>query len=184
MVETHPHVEYRVATVADAEQIAQLHAASWRRTYRGMYADEFLDGDLIGDRREVWNDRLTRLPADQFVCVASADEALAGFVCAYGGEDAVWGSLIDNLHVSFSFQRTGIGAGLMHEAGAWLSSRFADRGVYLWVFEANDNARRFYETLGAVYAETVKRDLSSGGRGSVCRYVWPDPGAMCQHRPH
>jgi hypothetical protein len=28
-----------------------LHADSWRRHYRGAYADAFLDGDVLADRR-------------------------------------------------------------------------------------------------------------------------------------
>ena len=48
----------RRAGAADAEQIAVLHADSWRRHYRGGYADSFLDGDIVADRRSVWSARL------------------------------------------------------------------------------------------------------------------------------
>jgi hypothetical protein len=34
----------RTARSDEAESIAALHTASWRRTYRGMMADDFLDG--------------------------------------------------------------------------------------------------------------------------------------------
>jgi hypothetical protein len=51
-------VRFRPAGANDAEQIALLHADSWRRRYRGAYADSFLDGDIAADRRSVWSARL------------------------------------------------------------------------------------------------------------------------------
>ncbi|TQS39512.1 GNAT family N-acetyltransferase [Cryptosporangium phraense] len=52
------HPTLRPATAADAPAIARLHADSWRRHYRGAYADSFLDGDVLADRRAVWESRL------------------------------------------------------------------------------------------------------------------------------
>ena len=40
-------MHFRRAEARDADRIAQLHAESWRRTYRGMMRDEFLDGDVL-----------------------------------------------------------------------------------------------------------------------------------------
>ena len=53
-----PGLTYRVATLADAGVVADLHADSWRRHYRGAYADSFLDGDVVADRLQVWSERL------------------------------------------------------------------------------------------------------------------------------
>lgn len=165
-------MEYRIAEQADAEPIAGLHADSWRRTYRGMYLDAFLDGDLVANRREVWRERLSNPPGNQRVYVATADTQIAGFICAYGAEHAEWGSFVDNLHVAHTFHRRGVGAALMRQAGAWLASAYADCGVYLHVLEANHTARRFYETLGAANSGTMEIELTGGGTGRTCRYVW------------
>jgi len=51
-------LRFRAAGPDDAEQVALLHADSWRRHYRGAYADSFLDGDVVADRRSVWSSRL------------------------------------------------------------------------------------------------------------------------------
>ena len=48
-------VKIRGATLPDAEQIAALHADSWRRNYRGAYPDTFLDGEVFEDRRDAWS---------------------------------------------------------------------------------------------------------------------------------
>jgi ribosomal protein S18 acetylase RimI-like enzyme len=171
-------MEYRVAGAADVEWIAQLHTDSWRSTYRGMYRDDFLDGDLPGNRRAVWRERLTHPPSNQYVVVAVAEGQMAGFVCVYGADDATWGSLIDNLHVAAEFQRRGIGKALMNQAADWLISAYSDCGVYLWVLEGNTAARRFYESLGATHVETVEKELHPGGRGRICRYAWSNPASL------
>jgi len=51
-------VELRTAGPADADRVAGLHVASWRRHYRGAYADSFLDSDVVDDRRALWSGRL------------------------------------------------------------------------------------------------------------------------------
>ena len=51
-------VSFRAAGQDDAHAIAELHADSWRRHYRGAYSDAFLDGDVAGYLLVVWTDRL------------------------------------------------------------------------------------------------------------------------------
>jgi hypothetical protein len=68
----------RVARATDAEAIAHLHAESWRRTYRGMMSDEFLDGRALENRRRVWRQRLQTLGGSQYVCVAEDGPADRG----------------------------------------------------------------------------------------------------------
>lgn len=164
---------YRLANLSDAEQIALFHADSWRRTYRGLFNDDFLDNEADANRKLVWHDRLSVSRDDQFVCLAEADDRVVGFVCAYGGEDAQWGSLIDNLHVMPEYQRQGVGSQLMARAFDWIKATYPEQGVYLWVMENNHRARAFYHKLGAVDAGVVdKPNPAGGGSALTCRYVW------------
>src|SRR6185436_17727278 len=94
----------RTATLADAEAIASLHADSWRTTYRGAMRDAYLDGDVVTERRAVWQERLATPAPNQHVLVAEQAGAVVGFACAYGGADAVWGTELDNLHVRRGMQ--------------------------------------------------------------------------------
>jgi predicted N-acetyltransferase YhbS len=105
----------RLATEADAGRIAELHAESWRRTYRGMLRDDFLDGKVVENRLSVWRDRLGSPRPNQHVAVAESDGELDGFICAFGDEDPRWGTLIDNLHVRHRLHKSGIGRSLMRE---------------------------------------------------------------------
>jgi ribosomal protein S18 acetylase RimI-like enzyme len=168
-------IEYRPAEPSDAEAVAALHARSWRESYRGSFHDAFLDGDLVGERLRVWRERLDRPRVDQFVQLAVAGTSLVGFVCAYGAHDPAWGSLVDNLHVATAAKRSGIGAVLMRQAGAWLAAQYPDSGVYLFVLEVNASARRFYERLGARNAGVSTMETHGGAVVRSCRYVWPSP---------
>ena len=166
---------YRRALGTDAERIALLHADSWRRTYRGSYRDDFLDDEVVTNRLEVWRNRLAQQREDQFVYLADTDSRLLGFICVFGNEDPKWGSLIDNLHVSYESKRGGIGTLLMRSAAIWLEEHYRDTGVYLWHLEANQTARCFYERLGAVHAETKQMDNPGGGSSRSWRVVWVRP---------
>jgi ribosomal protein S18 acetylase RimI-like enzyme len=158
--------------------VAELHARSWRESYRGAFRDEFLDGDLVGERLRVWRERLERAPENQLVRLAVDGADLAGFVCAYGAHDPSWGSLIDNLHVSSAHKRSGIGSALMRQAGAWLAPRYPDLEVYLWVLEVNASARRFYEQIGARNAGVSTMESHGGAVVQSCRYTWRRPALL------
>jgi ribosomal protein S18 acetylase RimI-like enzyme len=171
-------IEYRLAQAADAEAVASLHARSWRESYRGSFSDAFLDGDLLGERLRVWQERLGRPPANQFVLLAIDGEQLGGFICAYGAHDPQWGSFVDNIHVARASKRSGVGASLMRQAGAWLDAHHPGLGVYLWVLEVNAAARRFYERLGAHDAGVSTMETHGGAIVRSCRYTWPDASLL------
>lgn len=170
----------RAATAADAEAIAQLHAASWRTAYRGIYRDDYLDGPVDEDRRAVWIERFATPRAARHVIVAEGSDGLEGFICVEGDEDARWGSLIDNLHVTPDRKRSGTGKVLMRDGARWLEEHYPESPVYLWVLEHNTNARGFYERLGATNTETVMTDTTDGGRNSSCRYTWGSPADLSE----
>lgn len=167
----------------DCEAIAALHTSSWRRTYRGMMSDAFLDGPALDNRRRIWRERLTVANPRQFVCVADLNANVVGFICAFVDHDAVWGSYIDNLHVAPDMHRAGIGRALMRRASEWLCAVAPRAGVYLWVMEANTPARSFYHRFGARDAGTVSLEDPGGGRAPNCRYVWSDPGTLLATLP-
>jgi hypothetical protein len=93
-------VRFRVAGAADATAIAALHADSWRRHYRGVYSDGFLDGDIGSDRLAVWSARLAVATSETaYTAVAEDDDGLVGFTHVVFDADPRWGALLDNLHV-------------------------------------------------------------------------------------
>ena len=172
-------MELRRAEVDDADKIAALHAESWRRTYRGMMRDSFLDGDVLENRQAEWRQRLSTDPANRLIVIAEEARLPQGFLCVYGDDDPIWGSLIDNLHVRYDTQKQGIGRSLMREAAAWLDRQYPDRGVYLWVMQKNTNAQQFYARLGGVDRQAAARpNTGGGGIAYVYRYAWDSPAAL------
>jgi ribosomal protein S18 acetylase RimI-like enzyme len=163
---------YRLAQSVDGDAIAALHTQSWRRTYRGILRDEYLDGDIVGERYAVWQKRLTEPAANQRILVAESDRHLRGFICLFLDEDPQLGTLIDNLHVVSASKGQGIGAGLMREATRLFVPQASLPGFYLDVYEANQSAIQFYKRMGGTNVGREEHDNPGGGRAMTLRYAW------------
>lgn len=169
----------REGTEDDIESIANLHAQSWRASYRGILSDDYLDRRARRDRLAIWQNRFssTRIKP-MFVLVAELDVRLAGFICVFPDEDAVFGSFLDNLHVAPDLTGQGIGRQLLSEAARRLLRDGSPVGLYLWVFEQNHRARQFYERAGAIAVGSAENPMPDGKRVLSVRYYWPDPATV------
>lgn len=173
----------RVAGPADAEDIALLHADSWRRNYRGAYADAYLDGDVLTDRKSLWFSRLAD-PAGAMTAIAEGDTGLVGFVHVVFDDDVRWGSIIDNLHVTHNSRCTGLGTALMARAAEAVVEQATDAAVYLWVQEQNLAAQQFYRALHGAFVERALIPPPGGvpsrlnGTPHMLRCAWPDATSL------
>lgn len=170
----------REAADADADAVAALHAASWQAAYRGMMSDAYLDGPVAGERRLFWRERLRSPRAGLWTLLAEQDGALAGFLCLLADHDHHWGSLIDNIHVASALARQGLGRRMMRVAGEHLVYALPRRPVYLFVLDANEAARGFYDRLGGEPAERLVSTEPDGSQLPVTRYVWPSATAFAE----
>jgi GNAT superfamily N-acetyltransferase len=163
--------------------VAALHADSWRRHYRGVYSDAFLDGDVLDDRRAEWGRRL-RQPDDRTrtLLLEDRDGELVGFAHVVFDADPTWGALLDNLHVRFAHKRRGLGSELLSAIAQVVVDR--GTGLYLWVLEQNVAAQAFYEARGARGVERALTTPPGGvasrlhGSPAKLRYVWSDPAVL------
>jgi ribosomal protein S18 acetylase RimI-like enzyme len=180
---------YRRATPSDADAVADLHADSWRRHYRGAYSDSFLDGDVVTDRRVVWRQRLSAPTIEAATVLATSGEELVGFIHVVFDADPEWGALVDNLHVRYGHGRSGVGRRLMAEAAGAVSERPGTHPLYLWVLEQNVAGQAFYDALGGRCVERVFVDAPGGdptrlnGAPAKLRYAWDDLGRLASDRP-
>ena len=104
---------------------------------------------------------------NDIVLVAEKDE-IFGFA-------AVWcrpEPYIDNLHVRPSQRSKRIGSALMQAVAEILLHR-GHKSAYLYVFESNSKAIRFYERMGGIKKETFYNDIF-GYRVLSRRIVWDD----------
>lgn len=164
---------FRAAAPHDAEAIAQLHAESWQRTYRGMLQDDYLDHHVLTDKFAQWQERLLIAPlATRWVYVAERDGAILGFACVLLDDDPQWGTQLDNLHVAAEAQGLGIGRKLHDLALAFHAKERPNQKIHLWTFAANAAARAIYQHWGW---QEVEHDFYDGPGGSnvpSVRYQW------------
>jgi len=171
----------RIANALDAAAIASLHAESWRVAYRGMLQDDYLDRKIFPERLALWEERFRTPAPNQHVIVAEDEGTVTGFACVYGGEDATWGSFLDNLHVASDRKRMGIGSALMRDVAQWGMDFWPMCGIYLWVLESNTPAMQFYEKLGGRLAGDGHWNPPDGGEYRKLRYAWDDPRSVLTH---
>jgi len=168
----------REASRADAPAIAALHARSWRAAYRGMLSDAYLDGDVGEERAAWWGEALSNPKPGQAVFVAEEGSAIAGFALAYGADDPAWGTRVEAIHVDRASGRRGIGAALMAHVARWSADRHPGLGLWLWVLEPNESARRFYARLGGLPVEASTWDGLDGGKVPKWRIAWRDAAVL------
>jgi GNAT superfamily N-acetyltransferase len=145
-------MKHRLATVADAAAIADLHLASWRSAYQGFVRPGTLEALEPHGHASVWARRI--LVPEVLVELLEDREGLLAF-CAHGpsgdpdapaGPAGRWWE-VKNLHVRPELRRTGAGGTLFDRAVAHARTVGAD-AVTLWVVEQNEAARRFYLSKG------------------------------------
>jgi ribosomal protein S18 acetylase RimI-like enzyme len=164
----------------DALALASIHAASWQSSYRGIFQDTFLDSHLLENRLALWNSRLNPIAKGHFGYLATAAETPIGFGFAFGGHDPYWGTQIDNLHVVPDLKGRGIGKRLLLYLGEHAQAAYPNAGLYLWVYERNTNARRFYERLGGEPVERAIIEPPGGGEVAEWRYAWRETTSLLE----
>jgi GNAT superfamily N-acetyltransferase len=178
----------RLATHADARAIAALHTDSWRRHYRGAYSDAYLDREVEAERLQVWQTRLELQDGSTTTVLAEEAGTVLGFIHVVLEEDPTYGSLVDNLHVTYGRKRGGIGTRLLTEAAKVVIDH-GPGGLHLWVLEQNSDAQRFYEALGGQRVDRARVSAPSGDPERLqdspmkVRYVWPRPAELVPYDP-
>ncbi len=172
-------ISFRAGTPKDAELIAELHIASWQTAYRGILSDMYLDDAIVEDRFGMWATRLASEAAlSLYIQLAEEKSKLVGFVCAIPKKDPEKGTLIDNLHVHPSQQGQGLGRKLMQDAARWVVNREEAGSMYLWVYEANQKARGFYERIGGEAVEQKIEEQPDGRDAEIVCYLWREPAKL------
>lgn len=162
----------RSAVLDDAAEIARVHVATWRSTYRGLLPDDFLASLSEAHYIERWK----RVIGDGMSRVFVVEEAggVTGFASGgreRAGETGFAGELYA-LYVLEEAQRRGHGRELVRAvAGALREMQLPD--MIVWVLRDNSAARAFYERLGGTYVReqpitigaTTLQEVSYGWRG-------------------
>jgi len=165
-------VYIREISASDSDVIADLHAQSWRTSYRGIILDSYLDGPIFEDFLNIWRDRLLNPAPEHLGLLALSGTSVVGFTFASIGRDDRWGTKINSLHVAPGCRGKGVGTRLLAALTDSLLSRKYEAGIYLWTFEANHPARQYYERLGAKAMEHGHCNRPGGHRVAEWLYAW------------
>lgn len=171
------------ATYNDHLAIAALHAESWKKNYRGIYTDHYLDTEVDKDRENTWQHRLQHPKPNQHVIMALDAKKLVGFCCVFLDDHPDFGSLLDNLHVSTLQRKSGVGRLLMQECASIIHQNAQSPSMYLWVYDINTNARQFYDRLGGVNLGVEQVQNKDGSFAPACRYYWKNSGILIDNSP-
>lgn len=141
-------VVIRESRRADTDPIADVFL-------RARAAMTFLPRTHTDEQTRNW---LAEVVVHQRVHVAT----VAGTVVGFAAAEECW---LHHLYVDPAWQGRGIGTALLRTA-----CDGSDR-VQLWVFQANDGARRFYERHGFTLGELTEGDANEE-RQPDARYEW------------
>jgi GNAT superfamily N-acetyltransferase len=152
-------LKVRWATLEDARGVATVHVDSWRATYRGLIAEDVLDGLRVDQRTDGWSrwiaSSLAGRPTDSGaesshrLLVAEADGRIVGWAGFGAGRDEEMAHLgeLAGLYAHPDYWSQQIGHALATRVEQELRAAGYDK-AYLWVLRGNDRAIRFYEQHG------------------------------------
>jgi GNAT superfamily N-acetyltransferase len=148
-----PHrLSLRSATPADAPRLAELHRQGRRAAVPTLREVHDLDSTVR---------YFTSLVPRRTIVVAEAEGAVLGFVAV----DVPTGEL-EHLYLDPGARRRGIGSRLLDVA-----RELCPGGLALWTFQANAEARAFYEARGFVLERTTDGS-DNEEREPDARYRW------------
>jgi GNAT superfamily N-acetyltransferase len=137
----------RLATIDDADALAQVHVEGWRWGYRGVMPDALLDGLTVAARAARWRDILRAAGPDQPTWIACDALGASGLASIGPARDEPAG--VGELYALYVAERAaGRGDARALHGCALDALRACSGRAILWVLEQNPRARRFYERHG------------------------------------
>jgi len=165
-------MKIRSATQIDLQDIAAIHIESWKNVYPDVLPAEFLAEKINRELERYWN--VVEIQSDDILLVAE-EKSLIGFA-------AVWCRpipFIDNLHVRPSQRSQKVGSALMKAAAKEIINK-GHKTAYLWVFESNEKAIRFYQRLGGIQKEQSMKNIF--GYDVLSRKIeWDKVSKICEN---
>lgn len=163
---------------SDAEDLARVHVAAWRETYRGVISDDWLGrmNEAAHSRRFA---RGLLHPGPRDVTLAAANRAgLVGYAAGGPSRSGHPGEAeIQTLYVLRRAQGMGLGARLLIDTTRALAAAGAG-SLMISVLRENIRARGFYEYLGGI-ADSARPERGPGGQLLYeVAYRWADIGSL------
>lgn len=157
----------------DAPDLARIHIAAWRETYRGLLPDSFLDRMSLPVHARRFHASLMRTEPKEATLAAADRHGLVGYAAGGPSRSRKAGEAeITTLYLLRSAQGRGVGRRLVEDVCRVFEANGAT-SLMISVLRDNLPARRFYEHLGG-QAEAPRREPGPGGVTYEVSYRWPD----------
>ncbi len=163
----------RAMAASDARHVASIQVRAWQTAYRGI-----IDPGTLRDLRPIAKTRkwLRRLQQGQDAWVCQSDGKILGYsLIGPGGDrdlEQGFAGEVFALYVDPQMQGRGVGRALLARSFAELE-RHGFLWAVVWVLEANDPARRFYERVGLQADGAWRRTPIGNQRLPIVRYAQP-----------
>ncbi len=157
----------------DAHDLARVHIAAWRETYRGLLPDSYLDrmSQHVYARR-FQSSILQAGPGEATLAAANRDGVI-GYAAGGPSRSRRPGEFeVHTLYLLKSAQGQGTGHRLMADLARVFAANGAD-SLMVSVLRDNVPARGFYEHLGG-QGGAPRREPGPGGVTYEVSYRWPD----------
>jgi GNAT superfamily N-acetyltransferase len=177
-----PAATIREATVDDADAVARVNVDTWRTTYPGIIPDKVLAGLSYEEVARGYRRSLGDPASKACGLIGLLAEDPSGEVIGIALAGPTWEpspthtAEIRILYVRDAYQRHGVGRALVRAAVERLAAR-GHVSLLIWVFEANQPARRFYEALGGQLRGARTRQIRGFAVDEVA-YGWDDLGSF------
>ena len=140
-----------------------MHCIAWQEAYRGIVCDRYLDSMTA----EAATARARQFPENTLV---ARDQGKAVEFSVYGparDEDLKDAGEVITIYVLSAYYGRKIGYRLMNEAFSRLSEY---KTIFVWVFEKNERAIRFYHRYGFEF-DGCKKQWHLGTPVSIVRMI-------------
>lgn len=155
-----PDAGVRDARAADADEIAGVQLAAWRRRYSDVLPQDALADDVRADVAAQWAESITSPPSPGHrVLVATSGRLVVGYAVLSPGEEPGAGEIAD-LEVHPDATRLGHGSRLLAAAVEHLRQD-GRASVVAWCGASDEARRTFLESTG-MRPDGVRRRLDMG----------------------
>lgn len=160
----------RIANIQDAISMSIIHANSWKKAYKGLLSDEYLNG--IKDTR--WIGMITKGLKDGTMnaWVATIEDKIIACTCVGNSRYQGYEGQLEliSIYVLPEYWNSGIGSLILSEVMEYaLSNNYLEVG--LWVLDGNSQAMSFYEKNGFIYNGDTISCIIGGKLITERRYI-------------
>ncbi|KLU62409.1 FR47-like protein [Peptococcaceae bacterium CEB3] len=168
----------RTARLGDEDGLARVHVDTWRTTYQGLIAQEYLDSMNYDAWATRWKTSLGD-KSNVVIVVETAQRKIVGF--ALGGPNrerdsnreggATYSGELYAIYIVKEYQRKGFGRLLIKTMAARLRNR-GFHSMIVWMLGGNQ-ADKFYESLGGQKLGSKEVEIAAQSH-EVVAYGWLD----------